>query len=188
MGNLNFQDPDSENPQQNEPDPSPRKSGREDDAYIDDPTSNSKLLWIAIIVIVVAGIGGALYMLNRSGHLNFLKKSRTAVTTTMTTPAPSAPAPVEKTTPAKAAKTVAKQPGSFALQVSAFKTKAQADRYVAALKKKGIDAWVVTGEGAPETKWYRVCTGSFDTKLRAIAAVQNMKKKVGTDVWVVPAQ
>ncbi len=189
MGNLNFQDEPNENPQQNQPDPGSHKSSRDDDAYIDDPTSNSRLLWIVIIVILVAGIGGGLYMLNRAGYLKFPIKHKVAVTK-LTAPPPSAPAPVAKTQPAKPAVSVsvAKQTGAFALQVSAFKIRGQADRYVAALKKKGIDARIFTSEGSNGSQWYRVCAGSFDTKLRAIAAVENMKKKVGTDVWVVPAQ
>ncbi len=187
MGNLNFQDEQDESQQKNQPDPEPQKSVRDQDAYIDDPTSNSRVLWIAIIVVLIAGIGGALYMLNRAGYLKFQTKHKPAVTT-MTAPAPSAPSRMAEAKPAQPAKSPAGQQGSFALQVSAFRTQSQADMYISALKKKGIDAWVLTGEGAAGHKWYRVCTGNFDTKLRAIAAVENMKKEVGTDVWVVPAQ
>ncbi len=187
MGNLNFQDEPDESQQKNQPDSGPQKSVRELDAYIDDPTSNSRVLWIAIIVVLVAGLGGALYMLNRAGYLKFLTKHKPAVTT-MTAPAPSAPSRMAAAMPAQPAKSPATQQGSYALQVSAFKTQNQADRYVSVLKKEGIDARILTGEGTAGHKWYRVCTGNFDTKLRAIAAVENMKKKVGTDVWVVPAQ
>ena len=187
MGNLNFQDEQDESQQKNQPDPEPQKVAKNMDAYIDDPTSNSKVLWVAIIVVLIAGVGGALYMLNRAGYLKFLSKHKTAVTT-MTAPAPSAPSPMAAAKPMQPAKSSASQQGSFALQVSAFRTQNQADRYISTLKKKGIEAWVLTGEGTTGHKWYRVCTGNFDTKLRAIAAVENMKKKVGTDVWVVPAQ
>jgi cell division protein FtsN len=188
MGNLNFQDEQNENPQQNQPDPAAHKATKEEDAYIDDPTSNSRILWIAIIVVAIAGIGGALYMLNNAGYLKFLSKHKTAVTTIATSPAPSEMTAVSKPTSTQPAKAMAKQSGTFALQLSAFRTQGQADRCVATLKKKGVDAWVASTETATDKKWYRVCTGSYETKLKAIAAVETMKKKVGTDVWVVPAQ
>ncbi|MCL5021576.1 MAG: SPOR domain-containing protein [Bacteroidetes bacterium] len=189
MGNLNFQDDQDENPQENQPDPSEQKETKIEEGFIDDPTrGSSKLLWAVIIVVVIAGIGGALYMMNRAGYLKFPIKKRPAITTT-TAPAPSAvsPAPKERVT-STATKPPVGQQGSFALQVSAFRTRQQADRFVASLRKKGIEAGVFVSEGARGGKWFRVCTGSFDTKLKAIAAVENMKKKVGTDVWVVPAQ
>lgn len=196
MGNLNFQDDQDQDPQQNQPEPSGQKEPQIEDGYIDDPTrGSSKLLWTVVIVVLIAGIGGALYMMNRAGYLKFPLKKKTAITTT-TAPRPPAatPAPEKRVTPPEkrvtptAAKPVAGQQGSFALQVSAFKTRQQADRFVGSLRKKGIEASVLVSEGPRGGKWFRVCTGSFDTKLKAIAAIENMKKQVGTDVWVVPAQ
>ncbi len=189
--NLNFDQPDL--PEQDEP--------RIDEGFIDDPTAgSSKVLWIAIIVVVLAGIGGALYMLNRSGYLKLplpgKKKPAVTTTTTRTTPpppvasAPAAkhqkPAPVAKKPVAQ--RPAAKQTGNFSLQVSAFKTRAQADRYISSLRKKGVEGRVIVGQGAKGEKWYRVVSGNYGTRLKAIAEVHSMKKKVGTDVWVVPAQ
>lgn len=201
MGNLNFQDDPNENPEkdqnqdqnqnqdqsQEQPDLSDLNDPRADEGFIDDPTSgSSKLLWIAIIVVVVAGIGGALYLFHRSGYLKFPGKKQSPVTT-MTAPAPVAKAPVEAKRATPVAKPTPKGSGNFALQVSAFRTRRQAGRYVSMLNKQGIQARIVETD-IGTAKWFRVCTGSFNTKLKAIAAIQGMKKKVGTDVWVVPAQ
>ncbi len=195
MGNLNFQEGQNENPEQdpnqnqgpNQPEENERNL-RADEGYIDDPTSgSSKFLWIAIVVVLIAGIGGALYMLNRAGYLKFLNKKKPVITT-ITTPAPAATAPATVTSMMKAAAKPTPAPqGSFALQVAAFTNRQQANRFVSSMSKKGIDSYVAESLAGGK-RWYRVCTGSFDTKLKAIAAIHNMKQKVGTDVWVVPAQ
>ena len=217
MGNLNFQDDQDENQEQNqnqnqnpnqdpnlnfnESGPSEQDEPRIDEGFIDDPTAgSSKVLWIAIIVVVIAGIAGALYMLNRSGYLKLpFPGKKSAVTTTTrrvtTPPPPVATSPAAKQQkPAHVAprpvaqKPAAGQPGSYSLQVSAFRTRAQADRYVSGLNKKGIDGRIIVSQGEKGGTWYRVVTGTYGTRLKAIAELQSMKKKVGTDVWVVPAQ
>ncbi len=187
MGNLNFQDGSNENPQGNQPEPSSENDSKLDDVLIDDPMSNSKTVWIAVVVVLIAVIGGALYMLNRAGYLKFSGKQKSAITT-LASPPPSAQPVAESpkaTEPAKATNIAADK---FALQVSAFRSKTEADKFVAKLGKKGISARVVHSTSGADRKWYRVYSGSFDTKLKAIAAIEDMKKKVGTDVWVVPAQ
>ncbi len=185
MGNLNFQADQNEKLQQHEPDSSAQDSPKVDDEFADDATDNSKFLWIAIVVVVIAGVGVVLYLLNRGGYLNGSKSK--APVTAITETAPSAPTPVteSKVTPPTAAPETQQ---TFALQVSAFRTQREAERFVSQLKKKGIEAKIAVGRGSDERKWFRVYTGSFDTRLKAIAAIENMKKKVGTDVWVVPAQ
>ncbi len=223
MGNLNFQDDQDESQKkdqdanQNEgqgreenqdefqdlgrPDPFGSPEPRADDEdYIEDPTAgSSRILWIAIIVVVIAGIGGALYMLHRSGYLKFPLKKRTVVTTTTTRAAPPpVSTPVESAKPAKPMKPKRRVPapvrrapgpaGNFALQVSAFRTRAQAEEFVALIRRKGVDGHVVVSRGGRGENWYRVITGSFGTRLKAIAQVHSMKEKVGTDVWVVPEQ
>ncbi|MCL5020757.1 MAG: SPOR domain-containing protein [Bacteroidetes bacterium] len=191
MGNLNFQDDPNENPEQNQPDPSEHREPGNEEAFIEDPTvGSSKFLWIAIIVVLIAGGGGAVYMLNRAGYLKFPGKKSQPVTT-MTTPTPASSetaAPTASNAGVSPARSGIAGQGAYSLQISAFRTRQQANRYVASLQKKGIDARVMVSEGPKGGSWYRVCTGSFDTKLKAIAAIQNMKKRVGTDVWVVPAE
>lgn len=119
--------------------------------------------------------------------MKFLNKKKPVITT-ITTPAPAATAPATVTSMTKAAAKPTPAPqGSFALQVAAFTNRQQANRFVSSMRKKGIDSYVAESLAGGK-RWYRVCTGSFDTKLKAIAAIHNMKQKVGTDVWVVPAQ
>ena len=181
MGNLNFQDEETPKTQ-----PSGQSTQRIhatddpklDDIFVDEPTTGTKFLWAAIIVIVIAGVAGGLYLLNKAGYLDFGNKQQTSAVSNQSTPppgnAPPANVPVQPT-------------GKFTLQIAAFKTKPLADDFVARMKKRGIDAYVASGNKAETEKWFRVYTGAFDNKLLAIAATEEMKKKVGTDVWVVPA-
>lgn len=194
MGSLNFQDEQDQKPQSKQPSTSENlEVPKVEDIFVDAPTSGSKFLWIAIIVIVIAGAGGGLYLLNQYGYLKFgenkpaqysgVSQGETNQPAPAAAPAES-PSKVEVTPPAPSAKV----PQKFALQVSAFRTKPVADEYAAKLKKKGIDANVFAGVVPHEGKWFKVYVGSFDTKLRAIAAIEEMKKKVRTDVWVVSAE
>ncbi|MGO9481503.1 MAG: SPOR domain-containing protein [Candidatus Kryptoniota bacterium] len=182
MGNLNFQDEhDGSSQQAGTP---AREAGgqKSEDLIVDEATAGTKFLWIALVVIVIAGIGGGLYLLNKYGYLNFSSKHQAEAVVNESTSVP----PEDKSaTPANAQ---AAPTGKFALQVSAFRTEALADNFAAKLRTKGIDAYVFAGDAPNDGKWFKVCVGSFDTKLRAIAATEEMKRKVGTDVWVVPAQ
>ncbi len=178
MGNLNFQDEHDAKSQQPAPPAHHTDEPEAEDIFADEPTTGSKFLWGAIVVIVIAGIVGGLYLLNKHGYLNFRSKHEAAAVVNESAPTP----PPNNFAPP------AKPSGKFALQVSAFRTKLLADNYVAKLKMKGIDAYVFSGDTPDEVKWFKVCVGSFDTKLRAIAATEELKRKVGTDVWVVPAQ
>jgi len=181
---MNFQDqPSGEKPQK-------KQSAQDfndpqvDDIFIDSPSAGAKILWIVLVVVVLAGIGGGVYLLNKYGYLNFLRKKPAVAV--VTTPAPAAPSNAPAATAVSASPKAT--PGSFAIQVSAFKVKPKADKYAMQLKQKGIDAYVFAGDVPNEGTWFKVCVGSYDTKLRAIAATKEMKKKVGTDVWVVPVQ
>jgi len=184
---MNFQDqPSGEKPEQKHPAPN-FDDPLVDDIFIDSPSSGTKILWIALVVVVIAGAAGGLYLLNKYGYLSFLHK-KPSVTVMSQTPAPAVTTTTRTplTPPTETASRATS--GSFAIQVSAFKTKPMADKYVAELKRKGIDAFVFAGDVPNEGTWYKVCVGSYDTKLRAIAATEEMKKRVGTDVWVVPVQ
>ncbi len=195
MGSLNFQDEQDQSPQSNQSTGSANfEEPKVQDIFVDAPTSGSKFLWVAIVVIIIAGVGGGLYLLNEYGYLKFGESKPAqpnAVSQSVPTAQPSptvapseTPSKVEVPPPAPSANASQK----FALQVSAFRTKPLADEYAANLKKKGIEASVYAGVVPHEGKWFKVYVGSFDTKLRAIAAIEGMKKKVGTDVWVVSAQ
>lgn len=188
MGNLNFQD---EKPDEEKPTSSPENQQEEEkvqDIFVDEPTSGMKILWVAIAVVVIAGIGGAFYLLSRHGYLDLGKKA--AVTTVAQPPSSTAAAVDTSATAASTAKVQETQAttGRYSLQVAAFRTKGKADHFVARLRKKGIDAYSFAGRVRNEGQWFKVCVGSFPNRIQAIAAVESMKKKVGTNVWVVPAQ
>lgn len=184
MGNLNFQD--EENAKSQQPNQSasnsddPRDDPKLEDIFVDENTSGVKFLWAAVIVIVIAGLAGGVYLLNKHGYLHFSQKQHASETVNESAPPPPAPSSRESASIQSA--------GKFTLQIAAFKEKRLADDFAARMKKKGIDTYVSSENEPSNEKWFKVCTGSFDTKLLAIAATQGMKKKVGTDVWVVPTQ
>lgn len=185
MATMNFQDEDD--PKSQQPDSSSRDKNEPqmEDIFAHESAVGSKFLWVAIVVIVIAVIGGGLYFLNKHGYLNFASKHHTPPVVVMQSapvPPPTSSVPPPGNVPTKLSS------GKYALQVSAFKTKLSADNYAAKLKGKGIDAYVFQGNSGNDGKWFKVCVGSFDAKIRAIAAIENVKEKVGTDVWVVPAQ
>ncbi len=192
MGNLNFQDEQSDKPQQKPQNQSAQENPDEpkvENIFVDEPNKGSTFLWVAIVVILIAGIGGGFYLLNRYGYLKLGQRKPAETTMSATAPVNTPAAEASKVTPpASPSKEFSKSSGKFAIQVSAFRTQHAADRYAGKLKKKGLDAYVLAGEVPKEGKWFKVCVGSYDTKLRAIAATEEMKRKVGTDVWVVPAQ
>ncbi|HUI31664.1 MAG TPA: SPOR domain-containing protein [Candidatus Acidoferrales bacterium] len=189
---MNFQDqPTGDKPQQRSQQPN-FDDPNVDDIFIDSPSGGLKLLWIALVVVIIAGVGGGLYLLNKYGYLkmNFLHKKHTISVVAESTPPPTVPSSTSSTTSTSevAAPTTSATPGTFAIQVSAFKAKPLADKYATKLKNQGLDAFVFAGEVPNEGTWFKVCVGSYDTKIRAIAATEDMKRKVGTDVWVVPVQ
>jgi hypothetical protein len=159
---------------------------RVDDIFLDSPSGGRTLLWIALAVVVLAIIGGGIYALNKYGYFSFLRK-KPAVTVVTATPAPQAPrltAPPAKAPTSKPIPTADK----FAIQVSAFQRKLAADQFAAKLKQSGLDAYVYAGKVPRRGTWYKVCVGPYDSKVHAIAAIQMVKEKVGSDAWVVPAQ
>jgi hypothetical protein len=180
---MNFQDQPS-GEKQKQPSPS-FDDPRVDDIFIDSPSAGRKILWVLLVVVVIGIVGGGLYMLNKYGYLSFLHRKPVATVVTRTPPpqTPKVTPPAPTVTPSNPVPA-----GKFAIQVSAFRDKPNADRFAAKLKQRGIDAYVFAGEVPNEGTWYKVCVGSYDTKLRAVANIAAMKEKVGTDAWVVQAQ
>ncbi len=192
MSPLNFQDEHTEVPKQEPQSPPDQKAEERVELIKTEKTENlfegesglgAKFLWGAIIVIVIAVVGGGLYLLNRNGFLKLggHKAPVTTVTTSPTQGPAQTPPPTNVTSPAS-------QTGLYSLQVAAFKVRSLADKFRRQLEQKGIPSHVVTGNDAEGNTWFKVYTGSFPNRIQAIAAIENMKKKVGTDVWVVPTE
>jgi len=62
--------------------------------------------------------------------------------------------------------------GRFTLQVAAYSSRVDADRSVARLKQRGIDARVETAG-----KYFRVRIGRYETRAAALAAQRELKAK-----------
>jgi len=79
---------------------------------------------------------------------------------------------VQKTTPPASAP---EKTGSYTIQVAAYKAFKDAVSQMAALEKKGIDAYRIKGEKDGAT-WYRVRTGAFSDYQAAAARLQELKQ------------
>ena len=67
-------------------------------------------------------------------------------------------------------------PGSYTLQVGAFKTVAEASERVAALRRKGVsDAHYFAAQVQDKGTWYRVGIGSYASKQQAEAAGKSLR-------------
>ena len=83
-------------------------------------------------------------------------------------PAPSPPAEEQKTAPARA---------KYALQVAAFNNPTEAQDLVNLLKKRGYDAYQVTGVGAAKGTLHRVRVGHFQSLQEARQSALAFEKK-----------
>jgi cell division septation protein DedD len=95
-------------------------------------------------------------------------------------PAPPPKKPAEKETAAGKPVAATMSPGGegkFTVQVASFKEADDADRMVAALKKKNYPAYRIAGIIPDKGIWHRVRVGGFDSS----AAAKAMVKKLKTD-------
>lgn len=182
MANMNFQDQPGDKPQKPAADFDDPKV---DDLYVDSPSGGTRFVWVAIVVIIIAAIGGGVFLLNKYGYLNFLRKRHTVTVVTSNPPPPVAMTNNPKIVPPAV---TPKPLDKFSIQVSAFKSKPMAEKYAAKLKRNGMDAYVLASNVPNGETWFKVCVGSYGSKLQAIAATQELKEKTGADVWVVPTQ
>jgi rare lipoprotein A len=75
--------------------------------------------------------------------------------------------------------------GAYFVQVAAVKQRAEADRIVADLKKKGYDAYVFAPDAGDQLGVFRVRVGSFKDKRRAdVLAQRLMREGKGYKPWV----
>ena len=89
-----------------------------------------------------------------------------------TAPKPKAPPPTPKT----AAKAPSQSAGAYTVQLNSFKERALAERMVKALSGAGVSA-MVNHAKVDGGSWYRVQSGSFDTKEKAEKYKRDLAKK-----------
>jgi DedD protein len=74
--------------------------------------------------------------------------------------------------------------GAFTLQLSAFQTREEADRFVARLRDRGYAPYIVTAEVAKKGTWYRVRMGSFPSREAATRYLADFKRETQLDAFV----
>lgn len=74
--------------------------------------------------------------------------------------------------------------GAFTLQLSAFQTREEADRFAGRLRDRGYAPYIVAAEVANKGTWYRVRMGSFPTKDAASRYLSDFKRETQLDAFV----
>jgi len=74
--------------------------------------------------------------------------------------------------------------GAFTLQLSAFQTKEEADRFAGRLRDRGYAPYIVAAEVPNKGTWYRVRMGSFPTKDAATRYLTDFKRETQLDAFV----
>ncbi|MGC8595336.1 MAG: SPOR domain-containing protein [Candidatus Kryptoniota bacterium] len=190
MGNLNFQDDESSGLGESHQDMSDAGS---EQPFKKSPPDNSKLLWFTLLIVVIAIVAGGVYLLNKKGLLGPEKKAPAAA------PAVEPPSPQPHPSPFSSGSSRIESPERglatnaagtaqrFAVQISSFKSERIARKYLGKMKSKGINGYIVRGK-VGKTTWYRVWVGPFENEAKAILASGELRRKVGTNVWVIPAE
>lgn len=87
--------------------------------------------------------------------------------------------PPEPPRPAEAVKG-----GAFTLQLSAFQTRPDADRFAARLRDRGYAPYILAAEVPGKGTWYRVRMGSFASKEAAGRYLADFKRETQLDAYV----
>ncbi|MCY1046923.1 SPOR domain-containing protein [Corallococcus sp. bb12-1] len=87
--------------------------------------------------------------------------------------------PAEPPRPAEAVKG-----GAFTLQLSAFQSRPDADRFAARLRDRGYAPYILTAEVPGKGTWYRVRMGSFASKEAAGRYLTDFKRETQLDAYV----
>ncbi|NNB95834.1 SPOR domain-containing protein [Corallococcus exiguus] len=74
--------------------------------------------------------------------------------------------------------------GAFTLQLSAFQSRQDADRFAARLRDKGYAPYILTAEVSGKGTWYRVRMGSFASKEAAGRYLTDFKRETQLDAYV----
>ncbi|RKH21824.1 SPOR domain-containing protein [Corallococcus praedator] len=87
--------------------------------------------------------------------------------------------PAEPPRPAEAVKG-----GAFTLQLSAFQSRPDADRFAARLRDRGYAPYILAAEVPGKGTWYRVRMGSFASKEAAGRYLTDFKRETQLDAYV----
>lgn len=74
--------------------------------------------------------------------------------------------------------------GAFTLQLSAFQTREEADRFAGRLRDRGYAPYIVAAEVANKGTWYRVRMGSFPSRDAATRYLSDFKRETQLDAFV----
>ena len=74
--------------------------------------------------------------------------------------------------------------GAFTLQLSAFQTREEADRFAGRLRDRGYAPYIVAAEVANKGTWYRVRMGSFPSRDAAARYLSDFKRETQLDAFV----
>jgi cell division septation protein DedD len=77
--------------------------------------------------------------------------------------------------------------GAFTLQLSAFQSRAEADRFAGRLRDRGYAPYIVSAEVPKKGTWYRVRMGSFASKEAAARYLADFKRETQLDAFVAGA-
>ncbi len=74
--------------------------------------------------------------------------------------------------------------GAFTLQLSAFQTREEADRFAGRLRDRGYAPYIVAAQVANKGTWYRVRMGSFPSRDAATRYLADFKRETQLDAFV----
>lgn len=78
--------------------------------------------------------------------------------------------------------------GAFTLQLSAFQSKADADRFSSRLRDRGYAPYIVVAEVPNKGTWYRVRMGRFPTREAAARYLNDFKRETQLEAFVAGAE
>jgi septal ring-binding cell division protein DamX len=77
--------------------------------------------------------------------------------------------------------------GDFTLQISAFQSRAEADRFAARLRDRGYAPYILAAEVPRKGTWYRVRMGSFKTREAAARYLADFQRETNIQAFVAGA-
>ncbi|EAU61896.1 adventurous gliding motility protein I [Stigmatella aurantiaca DW4/3-1] len=74
--------------------------------------------------------------------------------------------------------------GAFTLQISAFQSREEADRFAARLRDRGYAPYILSAEVPNKGTWYRVRMGSFPSRDAATRYLADFKRETQLNAFV----